>query len=225
MTEDDDKPKLFCRYYLETYVFNPKVNVPPDALFQLPQTTLHCALYIVGISPDGTRQVIKDKRPFSVFNREPKNRPRSERGFRLFADEFDQLYGPVHVIESSIAFQGAHCWIYQDLSKRDPKCETTQVHLDVEGAKKVRDALSLFIDEAEAGELVESAEPAEEEAAPMTPEMFTIKADGGAFWVVIREPAEDPSYHGPHMTQTEAENHRTTLIKAFCKTPTPGAAP
>lgn len=80
----------------------------------------------------------------------------TERGFRVFGTrarpEGENLYGQtlgrVTVLESSLAGRGPHVRIYA------PGDE--QVHLNYDEAKLVRDALSVFITEAEAGQLTEN---------------------------------------------------------------------
>lgn len=86
--------------------------------------------------------------------------PRTPRGFRVFAhrerpDE-ERLYATdlaVAVMESSLAFRGAHVRIYEG---------SEGVQLNVREAHIVRDALDAFITEAEAGMLTEPAYPNEE---------------------------------------------------------------
>ncbi len=73
---------------------------------------------------------------------------RSERGFRVFCDTRDRAGMQVSVVESSLAFEGPHCRIYVGRAFEN-------AHLDLPGARRVRDALSVFITEATAGELTE----------------------------------------------------------------------
>lgn len=84
---------------------------------------------------------------------------RTQRGFRIFLAGVEQRGGTVSLVESSMAFEGAHCLLYEE----DPSGALTHVLLDVSGAKAVRDALDIFIREAEAGELTEPATRESEE--------------------------------------------------------------
>lgn len=72
--------------------------------------------------------------------------PVTERGFRVFHRE-DRL----SVIESSLALEGPHVRVYGGR----PIDGHESVHLSLVDAKAVRDALTTFIDEAEAGSLTE----------------------------------------------------------------------
>ena len=72
------------------------------------------------------------------------NRSTTERGFTVY-DQFTDMYGhDVRVQESSSA-EGARAWIF--CSKGGSPQEKASPHLDVEQAKRVRDALDAFIGE------------------------------------------------------------------------------
>lgn len=93
----------------------------------------------------------------TVWRRRPMDddeKPRNERGFRIFLQPTPQRYGDVKVTESSMAYAGAHCWIFQAGEGR----ESQGVHVDVPCARLLRDALTTFIEEAERGELTEPAD-------------------------------------------------------------------
>jgi len=67
---------------------------------------------------------------------------------RIFYDQFPDHDGKaVSVMSSSLAFEGPHCRI--DVG------DTTNAHLNLDGARRVIDALTAFISEAESGEAVE----------------------------------------------------------------------
>ena len=74
------------------------------------------------------------------------NRSTTDRGFTVY-DEFTDKYGSkIRVQESSIATEPC-CWIFADAASS--MAATTQPHLTVEQAKRVRDALDAFIQEHE----------------------------------------------------------------------------
>jgi hypothetical protein len=76
------------------------------------------------------------------------NRSTTERGFTIY-DQFTDTYGSkVRVQESSIATE-PRCWIFTDAASS--MAATTVPHLNVEQAKRVRDALDAFITEARDG--------------------------------------------------------------------------
>jgi len=86
---------------------------------------------------------------------------KTERGFRVFGEipfrnRFAGRRSPVvlRVQESSLAFEGAHCWLFFD---NGPDMELPGEMLDVAGAKSVIEALQAFISAAEGGELIEPA--------------------------------------------------------------------
>lgn len=89
-------------------------------------------------------------------------RPVNERGFRVFLASAPQRYGAIKVTESSMAFAGAHCWIFQ---QGEAGREVQGVHVDVVGARLLHAALATFIAEAERGELTEPAYRAPDEDA------------------------------------------------------------
>jgi len=84
---------------------------------------------------------------------------RTERGFAIFARIPTRNGGTLRVQESSLAYQGAHIWLFLDGEecvdhlgqhvKPDP-------HLSVAQAKALLDALDAFIAAAESGDLTES---------------------------------------------------------------------
>lgn len=87
---------------------------------------------------------------------------RTERGFAIFGRVPTANGGSVRVQESSIAFEGAHCWLFLD----GERCSDHHLHghqkpdphLNVAQAKQLREALDAFITAAEADELTEPAE-------------------------------------------------------------------
>ncbi len=74
----------------------------------------------------------------------PANRSATERGFVIY-DEFTDTYGREVRIQESSHADGDRCWIFTDGSPG------AAPHLDVEQARRVRDALDVFIGEHEDG--------------------------------------------------------------------------
>lgn len=74
----------------------------------------------------------------------------TERGFRIFLSPMETRYGTLSMVESSLAGRGAHVRIYQG-----DGC----VHVNVEQAILIRDALDSFVLEAETDALTEPVEP------------------------------------------------------------------
>ena len=86
---------------------------------------------------------------------------RDERGLAGFGDFQFTWHGKVYVQESSIAFRGACVWVRSELSySNNPKEHPPVLHLSYHDAKELRDALTRFLNEAEADGLVEAV-PAE----------------------------------------------------------------
>jgi len=82
--------------------------------------------------------------------------PKTERGFRIFMPlRQDRDNQPIHVLESSLAFEGPHCRIYLG---------SACAHLDIALAAEVASALVLFIDEAMSNQLVEQPTEAQIDA-------------------------------------------------------------
>jgi len=73
------------------------------------------------------------------------NRSVTERGFTVY-DQFTDVYGSkIRVQQSSLATESC-CWIFAEAASS--MAATTQPHLTVEQARRVRDALDAFITEA-----------------------------------------------------------------------------
>ncbi len=72
------------------------------------------------------------------------NRSTTERGFTVY-DEFTDTYRDDVRIQESSAATGARVWIF--CNKHGFPQESASPHLDVEQAKRVRDALDAFIRE------------------------------------------------------------------------------
>lgn len=83
------------------------------------------------------------------------------RGFRLYAEDLPCRHGTLTVQESSIAFAGAHVWLFYKEPNKDLK-DIPTAQISVATAKKLVESLSEFIAEAESDELTEPAEYAEE---------------------------------------------------------------
>ena len=77
----------------------------------------------------------------------------TERGFRIFT-EFSTPRGTVTVQESSLAFEGAHAWIFKN---------GEGIQVSAKDAERIIEALQRFVAEAKAGELVEPYGYAESE--------------------------------------------------------------
>lgn len=83
------------------------------------------------------------------------------RGFRVFGEIKNDRHQKIVVKESSLAFEGPHCWIFcgwqnEEIAKVMDHEPTPQ--LSVQDARQVILALELFIEEAEAGQLTEKIE-------------------------------------------------------------------
>ena len=94
---------------------------------------------------------------------------KTARGFSKFTDDASKIRsrhgGTLRVQESSLAFEGAHTWIFFDGEKCvDHMGEhlTPSPQLDVANTKKLIAALQAFVDAAERGETTEPAESVEE---------------------------------------------------------------
>jgi hypothetical protein len=72
-------------------------------------------------------------------------RSTTERGFVIY-DEFTDVYGDDVRIQESSSATGARVWIFCKSKPAFPQ-EGTSPHLNVEQAKRVRDALNVFISE------------------------------------------------------------------------------
>jgi hypothetical protein len=89
---------------------------------------------------------------------------RTARGFRIYDNTIQARNGTLRVQESSLAFEGAHVWLfYDDNDKRHKGKDYPAPQINVAAAKKLVSALQSFIEGAEAGELIEPAEYKEEE--------------------------------------------------------------
>lgn len=82
---------------------------------------------------------------------------RTERGFAVF-DEWevdDPRFEKLCVTESSLAFEGPHCWVQAIRRERTEGDKPVMIQLNTANAKRMRDALSRFIVLAEDGQLTE----------------------------------------------------------------------
>lgn len=77
----------------------------------------------------------------------------TDRGFRIFGKISDRLGGTLVIQESSLAFEGAHVWLFYQNSSST--YEGTDPQLSVEQAKRLIEFLQVFVAEAEAGLLTE----------------------------------------------------------------------
>jgi hypothetical protein len=87
---------------------------------------------------------------------------KTSRGFRIFARVPTHEGGSVRVQESSLAFEGAHVWLFldgQDCTDHLGRHQKPNPHLNVAQARQLALALNEFCDSAEQGELMENAEP------------------------------------------------------------------
>jgi hypothetical protein len=80
------------------------------------------------------------------------------RGFRIYDDTIKARHGTIRVQESSLAFEGAHAWLFYDEDGAD-KGAVLHPHaqINVEAAKKLIAALQSFVEEAEGDQLTEPA--------------------------------------------------------------------
>lgn len=74
------------------------------------------------------------------------NRSTTERGFTIY-DDFTDTYGTQIRVQKSSSASGPRCWIFTYPAAGNGAASP---HLDVEQAKRVRDALDAFIREHEA---------------------------------------------------------------------------
>lgn len=91
------------------------------------------------------------------------DKKRTARGFRIYDDAIKSHHGNLRVQESSLAFAGAHVWLFYD--DNDPEYKGKYIptpQINVASAKKLISALETFIKEAEANELTEPVEYKEE---------------------------------------------------------------
>lgn len=86
----------------------------------------------------------------------------TNRGFRIYAEDLPCRHGKLKVQESSIAFEGAHIWLFYE-ERGKALADTPSAQINVATAKKLMEALSTFIVEAEADELTEPVEYTEPE--------------------------------------------------------------
>lgn len=88
---------------------------------------------------------------------------RTGRGFRIFGDEDIKCrHGVLRVQESSLAFAGAHAWLfYEEPGKENEQHPTPQIN--VAEAKKLIASLQQFVTEAEGDTLTEPVEWADED--------------------------------------------------------------
>jgi hypothetical protein len=80
---------------------------------------------------------------------------KTERGFQMFASEIKLKTGTLRVQESSLAFEGPHCWLFHDGVDR----KEMSPQLSVEAATGLIVALAEFVSMAKAGNLMEKVEP------------------------------------------------------------------
>ena len=76
---------------------------------------------------------------------------RTTRGFRVFGRIETPTYGPIRVVESSLAFNGAQVWISQKQKVLAPET----IGINVAEAEALIEILNTFIREAKAGQLTE----------------------------------------------------------------------
>ncbi len=81
---------------------------------------------------------------------------RDLRGFPIFNEFGTKWHGNLEVKESSIAFEGAHVWIFGQFPYV-PEHDAPSFHLAYRDAVKLRDALTLFIRAADKDQLCEPA--------------------------------------------------------------------
>jgi hypothetical protein len=81
----------------------------------------------------------------------------TERGFRIYDDTIEAHHGKIRVQESSIAFEGAHTWIFYDDIEAKEGIYYPSIQINVANAKKLVVALQAFIQEAEDDKLTEPA--------------------------------------------------------------------
>lgn len=87
----------------------------------------------------------------------PAIKPITIRGFEIFSREkISCRWGTLRVQESSLAFEGAHVWLYYDENEGVNSTKPTPL-INVSNAKKLIAALQKFIMAAEAGQLTEPA--------------------------------------------------------------------
>lgn len=79
------------------------------------------------------------------------------RGFRIYDDTIRARHGVLRVQESSLAFEGAHAWLFYDEDGAKEGVLHPHPQLNVEAAKKLIVALQSFVEEAEADQLTEPA--------------------------------------------------------------------
>lgn len=77
---------------------------------------------------------------------------KTDRGFTVFGEIQSKNGNRLVVQESSMAFEGAHAWLYYDSLKGKPGEQ-----FSVDGAKELVAALTAFIEMAEADQLTEPA--------------------------------------------------------------------
>lgn len=86
---------------------------------------------------------------------------KTNRGFGVYG-EGEHRNGTWKIQESSIAFEGAHVWIFHTPFSEPGRCVRDSLQLSVPQAKEVIEALSKFVRDAEAGVLIEPAEASDE---------------------------------------------------------------
>lgn len=85
----------------------------------------------------------------------------TQRGFRVFGHIQYRNGGAIRVQESSLAFAGAHIWLYiegDECKEHMGQHLMPTPHMSVKQTKELINALQSFVDEAEADELAEPSE-------------------------------------------------------------------
>lgn len=89
------------------------------------------------------------------------NRETTERGFAIYGRVAERAGGTIRVQESSMAFEGAHVWLFIDgleCCEHLGKHQRPAPQLSVAQAKELIAALQAFVEDANAGALMEPAE-------------------------------------------------------------------
>jgi hypothetical protein len=82
---------------------------------------------------------------------------RTSRGFLIFGHNIPCRHGTIRVQESSLAFEGAHAWLFYSEEGKGPASDYPCAEINVESAKKLIIALHEFVTAAEKGQLTEPA--------------------------------------------------------------------
>jgi hypothetical protein len=84
---------------------------------------------------------------------------KTERGFFGFGRFKTKWHGQMRVQESSAAFHGPVAWVFTELDySNNPKEHPPALHLKYDDAKNLRDALTKFIEQADARKCCETHE-------------------------------------------------------------------